>query len=129
MFSEKTIKDYVAQITTKESFFKRYMIEQTIRRLIEVTEEFAPGEKDFDTAISIEGPNPNSGHSLIAVEDELDVFMRAHPKMIDVMRDSVEFENERTEDFGRAARALVNESFEEFRARWKARQGVTPTLY
>jgi hypothetical protein len=84
------------------------LVAATTKRLIEVTEEFAPDETEFNRAIHVEGPDGD--HSLIAVEDEIVEHLRSRPHLVDAMRMSGEFDNEATDDLWRAARAMVNES-------------------
>lgn len=111
------------------SDLKAYMIEETVKRLIKVTksEEFAGDEPDFDTAIYVDGPDGD--HSLIAVEDELAEIIRGRPAMIDVMRDSIEWDTQIfNDDAVRAARAVVNESFELFKKTWAEDQAPQATI-
>jgi hypothetical protein len=108
---------HIERIEKDSAALKAYMIEQTAARLVEVTEEFADGEQDFEEAIHIDGEDGE--HSLFAVEGELAGIMQGSPAMIDAMRSSIEWENEIfNDDPSRAARALVNESLESAKVLW-----------
>lgn len=106
-----------------KSELKTYMIEETAKRIVEVTSEFAGDETDFDTAIHEDGPDGD--HSLFAVEDEIARIMENRPNLIDVMRDSVEWDTEIfNDDTRRGARALVNESLDDARLAWNEGLGL-----
>lgn len=94
----------------------RALVDATSARIIEVTEEFAPGETDFNHAIYVGGPDGD--HSLIAVEDEIIEYLGPRPYLVDAMRMSSEFENEGDEDLIKAARAIVNESLQFAEMKW-----------
>lgn len=94
----------------------RSLVTAASARIIEVTEDYAPDETDFNEAIYVDGPD--GCHSLIAVEDEIVEYMRPRPYLVDAMRMSNEFDNDATDDLWRAARAVVNESL-----------GLTETLW
>ncbi len=118
---------HIERIEKDVAALKAYMIEQTAARLIEVTEEFADGEQDWDEAIYIDGPDGD--HSLIAVEGELAGLMEERPAMIDAMRSSIEWETEIfNDDPSRAARALVNESLESAKLLWAERLSRTSEI-
>jgi hypothetical protein len=111
---------HIERIERDFAALKAYMIEQTAVRLVEVTEEFADGEEDWEEAIHVDGEDGD--HSIIAVEGELAGIMQGYPAMIDAMRSSIEWENEIfNDDPSRAARALVNESLESAKVLWTAR--------
>ncbi len=118
---------HLERIEKDSAALKAYMVEQTAARLIEVTEEFADGEQDWEEAIHLDGPDGD--HSLIAVEGELAGIMEEHPAMIDAMRSSIEWENEIfNDDANRAARALVNESLEGAKLLWTERLSRTSEI-
>lgn len=119
------VLDRLEKTTTE---LKNHMIDETAKRLVEVamSEDFAADEDDFDTAVHVDGPDGD--HALFAVEEQLAEIMRNRPAMIDVMRDSIEWETTTfNDDAMRAARALVNESFDAARKVWvEAHQSPTP---
>lgn len=118
---------HLERIEKDSAALKAYMIEQTAARLVEVTEEYADGELDWEEAIHLDGPDGD--HSLIAVEGELAGIMEEHPSMIDAMRSSIEWENEIfNDDANRAARALVNESLERAKLLWAERLSRTSEI-
>lgn len=93
------------------------LVDKAVDRLIEVTEDFAPDETDFNVAIYV--PGPEGDHSLIAVEDEIVDFMRSRPHLVDAMRLSEEFDNDALDDLWRAGRAVVNESLALAEMKWR----------
>ncbi|MNU40328.1 hypothetical protein D3C71_290410 [compost metagenome] len=118
---------HLERIEKDSAALKAYMIEQTAARLVDVTEEYADGELDWEEAIHLDGPDGD--HSLIAVEGELTGIMEEHPSMIDAMRSSIEWENEIfNDDANRAARALVNESLESAKLLWAERLSRTSEI-
>ena len=121
MFDNKTeleTKIHAGSVSLTE--LKSLIKEKTLDRLLQVVEEFAPNESSFDEAVYVDGPDPDQGHSLITVENELANFMRENPLMADAMRDSIEFDTtDRPDEFQAAARAAVNECFDDFREQWE----------
>lgn len=93
------------------------LVEETATRIIEVTEEFATGETDFEAAIHVAGPDGD--HSLITVEEEIAYYLLTRPTLVDVMKISEEFDNEAPTDLWKAARAMVNESLRIAEMRWE----------
>ncbi|NTF17378.1 hypothetical protein G6L37_02980 [Agrobacterium rubi] len=113
----KEIDDATTKLNEAYQNLIRSLVFVASDRIIEVTEEFAPDETDFNEAIHIEGPE--GVHSLIAVEDEIVEYMRARPHLVDAMRMSEEFDNEATDDLWRAARAVINESLPLTEINWQ----------
>lgn len=97
----------------------RELVKATSERLIEVTEDFAGDETNFNEAIYIEGPDGD--HSLIVVEEEIVDYLRANPIIVDAMKSSREFENEADDDLFKAARAIVNESLRFTEDEWEVK--------
>ncbi|MNU40319.1 hypothetical protein D3C71_290320 [compost metagenome] len=118
MFSgSKEIDGATEALNTAYQNLLRSLVVATSARIIEVTEEFAPDETDFNEAIYVGGPDGD--HSLIAVEDEIVEYLRARPHIIDAMKMSREFENEAQDDLYKAARAIVNESLQITEINWE----------
>jgi hypothetical protein len=105
-----------------------YMIDKTAERLVEVTLDFTEGGiTDWSEAIHEEGPDGE--HSLLAVEAEIVEIMQSRNALVDVMRNSVEWDEELySDDAQRAARALVNESLEQAEALWLERLESAPEV-
>jgi hypothetical protein len=118
MFSgSKEIDSATEALSAAYQNLLRSLVVATATRIIEVTEDFAPDETDFNQAIYVGGPNGD--HSLIAVEDEIVDYLLAHPHIVDAMKMSKEFENEAEDDLYKAARAIVNESLQLTEIDWE----------
>lgn len=120
MFSgSKEIDSATEALNTAYQNLIRSLVVATAARIIEVTEDFAPDETDFNEAIYVGGPDGD--HSLIAVEDEIVEYLRPRPHLVDAMKMSGEFENDGADDLYKAARAIVNESLQLTEIDWEAK--------
>jgi hypothetical protein len=119
----KTIDEKSAAFSTAQQQLMRELIDAASDRLVEIAGEFAPGESDFQSAISEEG-GPEGDHALIALEEEIAEYLRPRPRVIDALRTSIEFDNERDDDLYKGAMALVNESIAFAEAKWEAVQSA-----
>jgi len=96
---------------------RHVVVAQVAREIVETAREFAPDEHDFETAIQAEGPD--SEHALWVVQDKWIEKLDDYPTIVDVMRNSMEWDDDFPgNDAVRAAQAIVNESLEQAQKLW-----------
>jgi len=113
----------LAQGSTDE--VRELFVAAAARDIVATAEAFAPGTDDFRDAVHADGPD--GLHALVVVEDEIAEVFRRHPRAVNAMRDSIEWDEVVRKSGGsRAALAVVNEALAVAEGLWAERMDAKP---